>query len=119
MVSIVTMLLTGRSVVQIPAGEREFPVFQNAWIGSGAHPVFYLVSTRVLPWDYRGWSMKLTNDILLVLRLRCIKFFDICYFNSHIISLCVLMNILIGNVSVLINRLLGMHYTQCACWFNL
>ena len=71
MVSIVTMLLTGWSVVRIPVGERDFSVFQNFQTGSGAHPAFYLIGTGLLPWDYSVRGMKLTTDILLVLRLEC------------------------------------------------
>ena len=109
-------------------------VSQNAQTGFGAHGAFYLMSTRVFPWDSRVWSMKLTNDILLVLRLECslhnrgsenfncllcIKFLtSLTSRLSCNFTLCT-YEYLIGNKSVLINRLLGMHYTQCACWFNL
>ena len=71
MVSIVTMLLTGWSVVRIPVRERDFSIFRNSQTGFGSHPAFYLMGTRVLPWDCSGRHMKLTADILLVLRLEC------------------------------------------------
>ena len=146
MVSVVTLLPTGQSLVQIPVGERDFSVFQNAQTGAGVYPAFCLVGTRVFPWNYRGQSMKLTNDILLVLRLECSltstpliclhnggsENFTFCFnclpsirFLTSLTSrlscnftLCA-YGYLIGNKSVLINRLLGMYQTQCACWFNL
>ena len=142
MVSIVTMLPTGWSVVRIPVGERDFSVFQNFQTGSGAHPAFYLIGTGLLPWDYSSCGMKLTTDILLVLRLECslhnrgsenfnclpcIKFltsltstlsynFTLYTYEYFDPDNCLLKG---RNMSVLINRLLEMHYTQCAYWFNL
>ena len=38
----------GRSRFRIPAGERNFPFFQNVRAGSGAHPSSCLVRTGVL-----------------------------------------------------------------------
>ena len=78
--------------------------------------------------------MKLTNDILLVLRLECslhnggsenfnclpcIKFLTSLTSTLSCNFTLYTYEYLIGNKSVLIKRLLGRHYTQCACWFNL
>jgi hypothetical protein len=43
--SIVTRLQAGRSVVRIPAGDRQSYLLQNGQAGSGSHPAFYLIGT--------------------------------------------------------------------------
>ena len=68
MVSIVTILLTGWSVIRIPVGERFF-CFPKCpdWLWGPPSLLFngYQCSSLGL------LSMKLTTDILLVLRLEC------------------------------------------------
>jgi len=61
MVSIETLLPARWSRVQILVGAKDFSLLHNFHTSWGVHPAFYLICTRVLSWDSRGWGGRLTT----------------------------------------------------------
>jgi hypothetical protein len=69
-IGIVTRLGAGRSGVQIPEGERNFPIFENHHTTPGDILACYSVGTGILSWGQSGWGVKLTTDLHIMSRLR-------------------------------------------------
>ena len=77
-------LLAGRSGGPIPAGARQFYLFQNVQTCFGTHPTSYSVGSGVcFSGGYSGQVLNLTTNLHLVLKLtHCGRVTQICVFNT-------------------------------------
>ena len=65
-----TTLRAGRSEIHIPTGARDFTLIQRVQIGSMAHSAPYSMDTIILSRGQSGWSVKLTTDLHVALKLK-------------------------------------------------